>query len=383
MASPMMLMLLICVTITAADEPSKAAANRLRAMSPAELTRVESNFDRFEKLPKGQQQELRDLDRQLNDAGNERGGLEDEMRRYVRWLETLTAAERARIDDEKTTEGRVKVVRELIESQNKRLGADLAPLASMSDDSSPSGDPPQRPGDPPQRPGEPPQRPGDPPPRPGEGPIGPPRPGDMAGPPGRPGDGFRSFFGFNPLVDLEAGLSNRLSTAERARLDSIPVKDRVPFALTLGLKYNVIPPRMLDPMAKKFNEYFYANNPGIQQSFGVKNYFDLPPEKKDQVHQIVASLLMLPPITDGELLDEAERLDPEAARQMQSVERFNNSLYRQLMAIRHHLRTPEKLSPEVLELLQSAGKDDSAPKTNPSMPDRSRRPRPLLPRKDE
>lgn len=357
--------ILVVVATAGADDHDKAAANKLRAMSAADMTRVEINFDRFEKLPEEQRRELRNLDRQLNESGSERGGLEDEMRRYVRWLETLTAAERARIDDATTTPGRIKVVQELIEKQNKRLSADLAPLASMPDDNSA---------------GEPPPRPGEPPPRPGEGFQ---RPGEMAGPPGRPGDGLRSFFGFNPLVDLEAGLSGKLTTAERARLDAIPVKDRVPFAISLGLKYNVIPPRILDPMARKFNELFYANNPNIQEAYGTKSYFDLPPEKKDHVHRVVAALLMLPPINDGELFNEAERLDQEAARQMQSVERFNNSLYRQLMAIRHHLRTPENLSPELLELLKDTGKESATPKSNPTMPDRSRRPRSFFPRKDE
>ena len=107
-----------------ADESYDERVERLQKMSPEEKADLQRKKDRFDKLPEAEKQRLRDLNTSImSDARSQE--LSETIRRYNRWLGTLSAAQRAEVLDERDPAKRITKIKELMKAQEERRFRDF------------------------------------------------------------------------------------------------------------------------------------------------------------------------------------------------------------------------------------------------------------------
>jgi hypothetical protein len=102
-----------------ADETRQERIERLEKMSLEEKADLQRKKDRFDKLPEAEKQRLHELHISIaNDPKAQE--LSDTIRRYNRWLGTLSAPQRAEVLDERDPAKRIAKIKELMKAQEER-----------------------------------------------------------------------------------------------------------------------------------------------------------------------------------------------------------------------------------------------------------------------
>lgn len=134
MRAALLIMQLGVLLAAAAPTTIDKSRARIKQLTPSELARVSAHLDAFDKLPNGEKEQLRKLHVDLEAAGEERVSLEETLARYMQWRDSLTASQRAELDDAKTSKERMEILQRLVREQKSELVAVIARMPKPTED---------------------------------------------------------------------------------------------------------------------------------------------------------------------------------------------------------------------------------------------------------
>lgn len=277
------------------------------------------NLEAFEKLPPDEQEQLRRLHTAVKASGAEREELEAAMARYVRWLDTLTPSQRARIASAASADTRLETVRQILVEREARLARELAPLSETLPMPSPDG-----------------RGPG---------------PGSGTGPGPMQRILFAMEFG-RQLIQLTKELSEvvkanagRLEPGERQRVTQLADTasgHRMFYMMALAAKYNLDVPEESRQTANRLIELLYAEAKPIHGRYGTPAHRELgSAQQKDFEKVLVTLFLLLPPVDEATL---EGSLDAEGRKWFHMAQR--NPLVYQMLVFQYYRHHPEAVPEE-------------------------------------
>lgn len=284
----------------------KEARSRLGRMSESQRTRIEANWDQFQKLPAKEKQELRKLHAELENIGAEAVQLRTILNKYAIWLDTLSPADRKAIAEIESTEERLEKVSALIEAQHARLEKDLDPF------------------------------------------FGPSNPNLREQDQSRLRRAYIAQI-YKSFEELDTALKSKVSPLEASQLVALgnqPSLHRGALMLVLKRKYDIpltveIPPRLEEFFDERFSDTFF-------QLLGLKTYATATTEERRQLSEIIYKLLLFPKIPPRQELAFLESLTPEQREELRRIERIYGEVHAIFLRVLYYWDHPDKL-PEPLQ----------------------------------
>lgn len=267
----------------------------------------------FDLLSAADQEKLRSLHATVSESDPEAQSLRKSLERFERWLATLAPADRARLQNAKSDEERLKLARDLVTEQTARLDVDLEPLRSFEQPA----------------------------------PVGP------GSPPQRPPVFLRQRLGaLEDQRQLIAKLEPMMTEPERIRLQGLRRVPRSLFVMALATKYDVPIPSSMRELQPPIFQMFTSLIENPEEILGDRLPRAMEGEARKVLGAFMVDILLLPELEDAKEFKFLQQ-QPEVVRSgIEAVSEVNIYAGRILIQALYYSAHPEEAPDECRDSLE-------------------------------